>query len=188
MSGPGGGAGGDDPPGEATMRNAPGPAHVPVPAERPFPDMPAGPLPEPLERFALVIELPVLWADQDAMGHVNNTVPVRWFESARLAYLEQEGIDGLLAGAGLGPILAAVSCNFRRQLHYPDRVLVGITVARVGRTSLTMEHVVWSRRLAAISADGDSTVVAIDYCDGRPRPIPDPIRDAIARLERRIIP
>lgn len=162
-----------------------GPAHVPVPPDRPFPDSPTGRIPEPFARFSVVIELPVLWSDQDAMGHVNNTVPVRWFESARLAYLEREGIEHLLADAGLGPILAAVSCNFRRQLHYPDRVLVGIRVVRIGRSSLTMEHAVWSRRLGALTADGDSTCVAIDYADGRSRPIPDTVRAAIARLERR---
>jgi acyl-CoA thioester hydrolase len=156
----------------------------PIPVPRPCPDLPTGTVPEALGRFAVVIELPVLWSDQDAMGHVNNTVPIRWFESARLAYLEQDGIDRLLADAGLGPILAAVSCNFRRQLHYPDRILVGIRVVRVGRTSLAMEHVIWSRRLEEVAAEGDSTCVAIDYADGRPRPIPDAVRSAIARLEK----
>jgi len=162
-----------------------GPAHRPMPENRPFPDLPTTALPEPFARFPVVIELPVQWSDQDAMGHVNNTVPLRWFESARLAYFEHEEIDRLLTEAGLGPILAAISCNFRRQLHYPDRVLVGMKTVRLGRSSLTMEHAVYSRRLEAVTAEGDSTCVAIDYRDGRPRPIPDVVRAAVERLEAR---
>lgn len=173
-------------------RDADRPAGGPPPpsggAGRPFQDVPTGPVPAPLLRFPVVIELPVQWADQDAMGHVNNTVPLRWFESARMAYLEREGIDRLLADAGLGPILAAVSCNFRRQLHYPDRVLVGASVLKIGRSSLTVGHAVWSRRLDAVAADGESACVTIDYADGRPQTIPDPVRAAIERIERRAMP
>ena len=46
----------------------------------------------PFPEFAITIELPVLWGDQDAFGHVNNTVPIRWFELARMAYFERTGM------------------------------------------------------------------------------------------------
>ena len=36
-----------------------------------------------LTDFPTTVTLPVQWGDQDAFGHVNNTVYLRWFESAR---------------------------------------------------------------------------------------------------------
>lgn len=42
-----------------------------------------------LEGFPVVIELPVVWGEMDAFAHVNNVVYFRYFESARIAYLER---------------------------------------------------------------------------------------------------
>jgi acyl-CoA thioester hydrolase len=139
--------------------------------------------PAALREYPLVIALPILWGDQDAFGHVNNTVPIRWFESARIAYLEQSGLQHLMSASGLGPILAAISCNFRRQLHYPDTVHIGARVSRLGRTSMVMEHAIYSDRLGEIAADGTSTVVAFDYTANKPRRVPEEIRAAVERLE-----
>jgi len=147
----------------------------------------AGPLPEALAGFRSVIELPVTWGDQDAMGHVNNTVPIRWFESSRIALLDHGEFRRLMEAAGVGPILAAVSCNYRRQLHYPDRVLVGSRIVRIGRTSFRMEHVVWSRRLGCVAADGECTCVVLDYAAGVPRPVSPELVAAVERFEGRPI-
>ena len=143
------------------------------------------PLPAELDDFPVAIELPVQWGDQDAFGHVNNTVYFRWYESARIAYLERLGIADKNSPSGLGPILAAIGCDYRRQLKYPDRVLVAARIIRIGRTSLTMEHKVWSLAQQAVVADGHSTVVAFDYEANAPRAVPAPMRAAIEQLEGR---
>ena len=38
-----------------------------------------------LAQFPIILTIPVQWGDQDAFLHVNNTVYLRWFESARIA-------------------------------------------------------------------------------------------------------
>ncbi|MDA1184464.1 MAG: thioesterase family protein [Acidobacteria bacterium] len=144
-------------------------------------DAPA--LNHPLPEFALTIELPILWGDQDAFGHVNNTLSFRWFESARIAYLERSGMAALMQAGDVGPILASVSCNFRRQLRYPDTVCIGARISRLGRTSFTMEHAVYSVSQQTIASDGSSTVVVFDYKTNRPRRIPDDLRAAADRFE-----
>ncbi|HUG68182.1 MAG TPA: thioesterase family protein [Pirellulaceae bacterium] len=140
------------------------------------------PTSNPLTDYPVVITLPLQWGDQDAFGHVNNTVPIRWFESARVAYLEQSVMSQLMKTGGLGPILASVTCNYRRQLHYPDRVSIGARISKIGRSSLIMEHVVYSDKLAAVAADGTSTVVIFDYEANRPTRIPDDLRQAFESL------
>ena len=141
------------------------------------------PTSNPLSEFPVIVTLPLQWGDQDAFGHVNNTVPIRWFESARVAYLEQSVMSQMMQAGGLGPILASVTCNYRRQLHYPDRVSIGARIAKIGRSSMIMEHVVYSEKLDTVAADGTSTVVVFDYESNRPTRIPDEIRNAFELLE-----
>lgn len=139
--------------------------------------------PDALQGFPVVITLPIQWGDQDAFGHVNNTVPFRWFESARIAYLDHSGLGHLMEASGIGPILAAICCNFRRQLHYPDTVQVGARVASIGRSSMIMEHAAYSHRLSEIAADGSSTVVMFDYAANKPRRMPPELREAFEKIE-----
>jgi acyl-CoA thioester hydrolase len=143
------------------------------------------PSPTELADFPVQIELPVQWGDQDAFGHVNNTIYFRWYESARIAYLERLGIGDKNSATGLGPILAAIGCDYRRQVKYPDRVRIGSRIIRIGRTSMTMEHKVWSSAQHAVVADGHSTIVAFDYAANKPRAVPGEMRAAIEQLEGR---
>jgi acyl-CoA thioester hydrolase len=145
--------------------------------------------PEALAGFPVAIALPVQWGDQDAFGHVNNTAAIRWFESARIAYLEQSGLGGMMSGQGPGPILVSIRCQYRRQLAYPDTVCVGVRVCGLRRSSMTMAHAVYSQSLGQIAAEGESVVVIFDYGANRPRRIPDEMRAAIERTEgRRLAP
>ncbi len=139
--------------------------------------------PTELADFPAVIRLPIHWGDQDAFGHVNNTVPIRWFESSRIGYIEQGCSVLMKESQKMGPILASVTCNYRRQMHFPDTVRVGARVSRLGRSSLTMEHVVYSETQQAVAADGSSVIVIFNYESNRPTRIPDIVRTAIEALE-----
>lgn len=125
--------------------------------------------------------MPVLWGDMDAFGHVNNTASIRWFESARIRLIEDLKLSELLKAQGVAPILAAVSCNYRRQLTYPDTVHIGAKVSRLGNTSLTIEHAVASDEHGDIASDGESVVVCFDYETQRPVRISDSVRAAVER-------
>lgn len=133
--------------------------------------------------FPSVLTLPVLWGNQDAFGHVNNVVYFRWFESARIEYWNHVGIDDLVEHEKIGPILAAINCNYRRQLNFPDTVHIGASVTRLGRTSVIMAHRVYSAAQQEVVADGESTIVLFDYNTHRPHRIPDHLREHIEAFE-----
>jgi len=142
---------------------------------------------ELLSEFPVIFSIPVQWGDQDAFGHVNNVVYFRWFESARVAYADRVGLTALLDQQRIGPILAAVACNYRRQIKFPDTVHVGARITRLGRSSMTMEHRVVSDVQQAITGEGDSTIVTFDYAEQRVVPIPEALRTSIEQLEGRAL-
>jgi acyl-CoA thioester hydrolase len=138
-----------------------------------------------LAGFPVVIALPVQWGEQDAFGHVNHIVYFRWYESARIAYSRKVGLMDLHQSRRIGPILASVSNDYRRQLTFPDTVHVGVRVSRIGRASFSLEHKIFSQGQLALAAEGTSTLVVFDYQTNRPHPVPDEIRRAIEELEGR---
>jgi acyl-CoA thioester hydrolase len=141
--------------------------------------------PPELATQPVIFTVPVQWGDQDAFGHVNNVVYFRWFESARVEYLHQAGLGDMMAGRGVGPILASIKCDYRRQLNFPDTLLVSASIAHIGRTSMKMTHLAYSTAQQAIVAQGESVIVAFDYASQRPIAVPDDVRAKIERLERR---
>ena len=126
------------------------------------------------------IEIPVAWGDMDAFAHVNNTVYLRWFESARIAFFAAAEVPHQRATLTQAPILASTSCTFELPLTFPDTVRVRAWVGRVGTRSFTLLYDVHSRVHDRRAAHGDSVVVWYDYPSGRSAPIPDDLR---ARIE-----
>ena len=57
-----------------------------------------------MDSYPVQLEIPVAWGDMDAFGHVNNTVYLRWFESARIAFFERISIRASRPEK-VGPIL-----------------------------------------------------------------------------------
>ena len=139
-------------------------------------------------KYPVVVTLPVLWGDMDAFGHVNNTIHIRWFESSRVAYLEEAGMSELMKAEKFGPILAGINCNYRRQVTYPDTIKVDASVVRVGRSSMTIAHRIYSSQQGAFVADGESVVVVFDYEKQRPVRVPQEFRETIAKMEGRSFP
>jgi acyl-CoA thioester hydrolase len=132
-----------------------------------------------LSGYAAVVTLSVQWGDQDAFGHVNNAVPLRWFETSRIRLLEENGLDHLMNGTDLVPLVASITCHFRRQVTYPDTICVGTRVAELGRSRMTLAHAVYSHTQQQIVADGQTTVVFFDRTAQRPTRIPAAVRTAL---------
>ncbi len=138
----------------------------------PSPD-PAGP---PLH----VARVPVRWGDMDALGHVNNVTFVRYAEQARVEVLDALGPDWTAAADG-GPLVVALQAEYRRPVVYPATLLVAVHVGHVGTTSFRLDGV-----MTVEGEDGepvcrvDATVVWVSRATGRPAPLPDAVRAALA--------
>jgi acyl-CoA thioester hydrolase len=136
-----------------------------------------------LGRWPIRVEVPVAWGDMDALGHVNNVVYLRWFETGRIAYftslVNRPGIP-----AGAGPILARQTIDYRLQLSHPDVVRIEVTIERLGTTSMVMPFRIRSRAKEwAIAAEGDGVLVLFDYARGTKIAIDEAMRKAVEEFE-----
>jgi acyl-CoA thioester hydrolase len=110
-----------------------------------------------LSGFPYVWPVEVRFRDLDALGHVNNAVFLTYLESARIAYwLELSGRSGL---DGLDMILARVEIDYRAQAGYREQLDVGVRVAAVGRSSVTMELKVVARAPERLIAESRNVMV-----------------------------
>jgi acyl-CoA thioester hydrolase len=138
---------------------------------------------EALADYPVVVTISVLWGDHDAFGHVNNLAYLRWCETARVEYLMRIGLFPTLPPQGIGPILASMSCNYKRPLTFPDTAYVGARVTRIGNRSFQMRHLVVSKALDTVAFELDSTIVVLDYSRNKTVRVPDGCRKAIEDLE-----
>ncbi len=137
------------------------------------------PPPEAAKKLIHTIELQVRWGDMDIFGHVNNANYFRYLEQARISWFETMSAPS--GNVGHGPILVAAACNFRIPIVYPATLKVRTYAKEPGRSSIPMyQEIVDANNPETLFADGDSTVVWIDYQRGKSAPLPDEVRALIA--------
>ena len=124
-------------------------------------------------------QMPIRWGDQDAMGHVNNTVYFRYMEQTRIEWLESFGF-GTSWTQTEGPVIVNAFCNFYKQLEYPDDVLAKMYVSDPGRTTFetwcTLER---TDRPGVIDAAGGATTIWVDFPKQKAVPLPDWVRQLV---------
>jgi acyl-CoA thioester hydrolase len=136
-----------------------------------------------IAQFPVAVEFDIAWGDMDSYAHVNNVVYFRYFENARIPYLDRIGWMRSREVVGLGPILASTSARFRKPLTYPDHVWVGVRTAEVLVDRVRIEYRIVSAKLDAVVADGEGVVVSYDYRAATKCPIPEAVRKAIDELD-----
>lgn len=137
---------------------------------------------ELLKPYRFTLELPILWGYMDAMQHVNNTVYIRFFESGRIAYMDEvsSALSMQLSGS---MILHSVNCRFRIPLTYPDKVTVGVRTLKMAVDRITIEHIIISHEHQKIAAEGTSIGVAYDYKKQSKAPLSEEIRKRIIEFD-----
>lgn len=116
---------------------------------------------------SVTITIAVAWGEMDAFGHVNNTVYLRWLESARIEYFRRVGLLDRMERERIGPILARTEIDYRLPVKWPDTVHVEVGVEKMGRSSFVMAYRVTSdARGGAVVAEAKTVIVNLDYSRG----------------------
>lgn len=136
-----------------------------------------------LEDFPVHVKTPIAWGEMDAYGHINNIIYLRYFESARIRYFEEIGLNDLKSKTGVGPILAQMTCKYLKPLVYPDQIIVGTKVKSMGQSSFVMEYIIVSEKLG-VAATGEGVIVIYDYNNSKKAELPLATKEAIEKIEK----
>ena len=116
-----------------------------------------------LDGYPIQTAIQVRWNDMDALGHVNNTVYFSYFEAARVRFYESLDLVPARGGKNMGFNLVATSCNFRREIRYPEDVVIASRIVKIGRSSFHFEHGLLAGEHDTPAADATSVVVWCDF-------------------------
>ncbi len=133
-----------------------------------------------IEDYRLVRTIPTRWDDNDHYGHVNNIQYYAFVDTVVNRHLMTEGRLDLDTSEEIGLVVES-SCRYRRSLAYPEDVQVGISVARVGRSSVTYKAAVADAQ-GRIAADLHFVHVYVVRATSETIPVPDRILTAVAPL------
>ena len=116
------------------------------------------------------------FSDQDSMGHINNVAFAAYVEQARVAF-----INTFLRnwGEGIDYILASVNIDYRREMHFPGTVDIGVRLIRIGTKSITTGYGLFKDGTNVATAG--SANVFFDTKNGMTIPIPDNLREILAQ-------
>lgn len=118
------------------------------------------------------------WADNDAYGHVNNTIFYQWFDSAVNAWLVEQGLLDIQQGDPIA-LVVETRCSYFAPLAFPEPVEIGLALANLGRSSVRYRLGVFAVDADTAAAHGEFVHVLVDRASRRPVALPDDWRRAL---------
>ena len=143
-----------------------------------------------LEPFKVIHKVQVEWGEMDAAQHVNNTVYLRWGESARIAYFQKMKMDISSSGDGgagkpaeEGIILGYVDCKYIFPVTFPDTIIIGVRISEIKVDRIVMESQMFSEKFGRIVAVSKQEVVPYNYRAQKKIPVSKSLIEIIEAIE-----
>jgi acyl-CoA thioester hydrolase len=127
----------------------------------------------------------VRFVETDQQGHVFFGHYLTYFDIALTEYLKAigSGYDQFLQ-QGVDFFYVESLCQYRDRAFFDEILHVHARIAKIGKTSFTFEFAVFESISARFIANGHIVAVAVDQKSSKPTPVPDSLRQAIARFEK----
>jgi acyl-CoA thioester hydrolase len=139
------------------------------------------PIPRPRDAYRWIITIATRWADNDAYGHVNNTVYYEWFDTAVNQWLVEAGLLDIEHGDPIG-LVVETGCSYFAPLAFPGDIEVGIAIQRLGSSSVTYRIGIFAVGATHPAAQGHFTHVYVGRDDRRPTALPEEWRTRLETL------
>ena len=121
------------------------------------------------------------WMDNDVFRHVNNVNYFSFFDTAVTYFEMTSGVVDLLDGP-VHCVVAEVMCRYHSSVAFPDRITVGIRVARIGGSSVHYEIAIFRNDEDVAAAEGYFIHVFVHRDTQKPAAIPDASRHILQRI------
>lgn len=123
----------------------------------------------------------VRFRDLDAFGHVNNAVTTSYVEHGRIRYLRD--VLGFSPVGEMPMIMAMIQVDYVTPIFFGESVEIASRVDWIGTTSLGMSHRLTAGEDEHEVARATSVLVAYDYAESKPMPVPQDWRATLAEYE-----
>ena len=133
-----------------------------------------------LSDYPLHFQQTVAWGDMYAFGHVNNVMYYRYFESARIEYLEQFNIFNY----DVITVISKSDCRYLSPVFYPDQLVVATRVEEMRNSALRMRYTLFSNSQNKIVADGEAVIVILDAKTNAKKSIPEGFKQQVIDFEK----
>ncbi|MGF6757536.1 acyl-CoA thioesterase [Paraburkholderia sp. GAS42] len=138
--------------------------------------------PRPRTDFHWFCQVNTQWKDIDIYGHVNNAVHYTWFDTAVNGWLVERGLLDPVRGEAVG-LVVHTSCEYFDEVVFPDLVTCGLSVSRVGTTSVTYEISLFRNDSNQSFAHGTFVHAYVDRITRRPVQLSDDLRSAVQQIQ-----
>ncbi|MFZ6772774.1 acyl-CoA thioesterase [Undibacterium sp. SXout7W] len=132
--------------------------------------------------FRHFLNISTRWMDNDAYGHVNNVVYYSWFDTVVNQFLISHGVLDIENSPVIGLVIET-QCNYLDSVAFPDMVTAGVSVTKLGNSSVRYEVGIFKNDATSASAQGHFVHVYVDRVHRRPTPIPDNMRALLQTIQ-----
>lgn len=115
----------------------------------------------------------VRFYELDALGHVNNTAYLRWFETIRVGWFSEYGLSHYRPDDPTF-VLRRLTCDYHAPMYLHDRYVVTARCTSYRRTSFTKEYGVWAD--GQLKVTGMAVIVMTDRAGTTKVPLSDDMR------------
>lgn len=120
--------------------------------------------------------------DNDAYGHVNNVVYYSWFDTVVNEFLIANGALDIEHSPVIGLVIET-QCNYFASVAFPERIAAGLSVTKLGNSSVRYEVGIFREGEDTASAQGHFVHVYVDRETRKPSAIPAKMRALLETIE-----
>ncbi|WP_426454332.1 acyl-CoA thioesterase [Acinetobacter sp. KB005] len=133
------------------------------------------------DQFKFFLDIQTRWADNDIYGHVNNVTYYSYFDTAANALLIQKTGFDIHQSQSIGLVVDS-ACSFFQELSFPEIIQVGVSIGKIGNTSLRYELAIFKQGQEQASAQGHFVHVFVDRETRKTVPISESTRDVLEKF------
>ena len=107
--------------------------------------------------------------ETDQMGIVHHSNYIRWFEEARVDFMEQLGLSyHKVVSMGVDIAVVGVSCEYKSMTKFSETVQINVHISKMTPVRMTVEYKVLGSENGELCATGETRHCFIRRIDQRP--------------------
>ena len=127
------------------------------------------------------LEIQTRWMDNDVYGHVNNVVYYSYFDTVVNRYLIDQGVLDIQQSEVIGVVVETL-CAYRKSFAFPQKVLGGLRVSKLGKSSVRYEIGLFSEEDDQAHSCGYFVHAYVKRETNKPTALPTQMRTTLEKI------